>query len=84
MVAAVADALVIVSVVGVESPLPGFALVTRPAHPLNPRVIRLKETAASRPRNLFFVFVVERIVVNIRFPPLSAACTQVAGAFPHA
>lgn len=60
--------------------MPGLALVTKPAQPLKPKVITLKDIAASRPRNLFFVFVVERIVVNIRFPPLSAACTQEAGA----
>lgn len=78
MVAAVAVALVIVRLLGV-SVFPGLALVTNPAQPLNPRLIKLKVIAASSLTNLFLVSATGRIVVTmIRNPPLSVAGTQVA------
>jgi len=80
IVAAVAVALLMLR--GVESPAGlEFALLTNPAHPFSPILATLRRTVARRPRNLSFVFVVERIAVNIIiFPPFAAVCPQAVSA----
>jgi hypothetical protein len=81
-VAAAAVAPLIVSAVEPAPLLPAFALLTKPAQPLSPVEAKLKQASASRPRNLLFAFVVERIVVNIIAFPRNGR--QVPNVLPRA
>jgi hypothetical protein len=80
IVADVAAALLIVKRVEFP-PVLGFALLTSPAQPHSHMLPTQSKTIPRCRRNLFFVFVVERIVVSIFcFPLLSAACSQAVSA----